>query len=466
MTTLFSSKTLVWSATLLGAVAIVMCACVFVLTFYNPLVLAGKIANHNVIGYLEWRDSPTIDHEILKQITNIHEIQNKLACKLESCTFWGEQNALVMREREQIIFELYLYKPDKEGLKNTWNSLADINKQVLIGQTKYSLYWIDDIAVIAPQALTTVAKINTIEDMPWLRESGFSAWNKRLGTGYCALACLSTFDMGLKTPFFPAYLQSTIRYSTYTIYGGAPFHAEYQLFFTEQFHHPLSSKRDYHQVVITSNELAVFTGEDFSSKLRMLEGTSQNSGLWQTVESLWSTSATGQAWWQLLSQVGDYPYTFYFGNALEQMRLELTIPEDEKGEWREKMQAAVQDFAAVLFPKKIPLKLPDGTQGFEYIKNNDLLAEWKQEGDNRIFVIGNKLKIYVTETHDHISLGLASPLRLSESTSACFRTTTAVEELQALHKPNWPFIIWTTLRQSSTQKVTGDVYFDTGNNKC
>lgn len=439
--------------------------------FYHPLTLASQVNSHDVIAYVEWSSFSKLPI----QSPMLAILQNQLGCSLEQCDFWGQENALLLRSNQgSVVPELYLYKADKDKLTEMWQHLADNHHELLLAGHVYKLYWHGEIAVIATQPVT-LAKVSTIATMPWLQEAGISAWGARAGFGYCSLACADWLAGQLPTqsgsPMFSAFLQSTVRYIAFTLPEAKPLHLHYQIFFTDQYHHPLSSKRAERQAVLSKDTVIALSGDNFASKLSMLESNGQNIGLWQTVQSIWSNTATGQAWWNIAKGMSNYPYTLYWSKSYDQARLILDIPEEQKGAWRSQLEKNVAHYAAVLFPRQIPMTLPDGSVGAEYIKNTSLKTVWRTEAGIDTLVIlddaNNAIfKLYLSSHPDQIELSLASPLRLTQATKKCFHSGTAVEEMTIWQVPTWPFVFWTTVEESSTQVVRGNVYFDNTEHTC
>ncbi|MBI4835989.1 MAG: hypothetical protein HY817_01900 [Candidatus Abawacabacteria bacterium] len=466
------NKQLGWILAILVAIVLCLSIAAFLYHLYRPLVLANKISNQDIVGYFEWEGQADTSFPLP---SSLKALKSKLDCALLNCPFWGETNALVLRKKtDKIVAELYLYRPDKEALLNTWQDLSGGSEQVVVSDTSYQLKWFDTIAVISPHPTVTVAKLNTVQEMPWLKEAGVSSWSRRWGISFCSLECLNWWGQGIgekyKFDLLPAYLQGTVRYLVLTLYPTKPFHAEYQLFFTDQFHHPISSKRDYRKAILAGGDWAAFAGEGLASKLKMLEGESQNFGLWQTVETLWGNAPTGKAWGEIAKSIGDYPYIFHWGGTLEQSRLTLTISPEERSDWKEHFTQNIAQYAAILFPKTVNFVLPDGTRGAEYVKNTTLLTEWKKEHETDVLTIKSRdtskplLKVYIADQLDGLDISIASPLRLTSVTQDCFMTSSPVEELNALRLPST--ILWSTVENSSTQAVKGSVYLDNEGHKC
>lgn len=472
----FSRQTWYWLAGIGGGVLLVAIASFLILSLYNPLVLINKISGQDVIGYLEWQRIDVIKGEDLPSFSFISKLNSKLPCKLFECDFWGPESALVLRKRNDVVVpEIYLYQPLAPALNDTWNKVVDRNNKMLWGEYEFELRWFDDIAVISADPLTTVAKINTVAEMPWVRESKISSWSQGWGTGYCSLTCLNWFNGEFSDTsnlaLMPAFLSSTVRFAALTLYPGLPFQMEYQLFFTDQYHHPITNKSVFRDITLAESDIAAFSGEDLNNKLRMLEGEAQNTGLWQTVQSLWSTAPTGEAWWNILLSLGNYPYTVYLNKESVQSRLELSVTNAEKTKWRANLEKNVAQYAAILFPKRVSLKLPDGTSGAEYVKNNDLITEWKKENDiDTLFVHsqdGNKVfRLYVQDLDNKLVLSLASPIRIASTQATCFQSTEKVEEFSVYHLPTWPMYLWQEVSDSSTQVVRGNIYFDNHEHNC
>lgn len=466
-----AARTWWWVSGLAAATLLLVGLIVALVAFYHPLTLASKIDSHDVVAYVEWNSFPKLP----LQSAFLANLQNQLGCSLEQCDFWGKENALVLRSSQDVIMpEIYLYQANKNKLTETWQHLADGSHKVLWANHEYSLHWQGDIAIIAAQTVT-LAEISTIANMPWVKDAEISNWGTRSGLGYCSLACIDWINQQLPgqlaSPMFSAFLQSTLRYLAFTFTNEAPLHLQYHLFFTDQYHHPLSSKRNERQATLNSDTLFAFSGDNFANKLGMLEGNSQNSGLWQTVQSIWSNTATGQAWWNIAKGFGNYPYTLYLGSTRDRSRLVLDVPEESKESWKSQLEKNMAQYASVLFPQQKIMLLPDGTSGLEYIKNNQLRTEWRAEnGSDMLVILDEKqvviFRLYLSHYHDHVELSLTSPLQFAQASNTCFRSGVPVEELTIMQVPTWPFVVWNTVEESSTQVVKGNVYFDNTDHKC
>ncbi len=465
-----------WLIGIGGSIVILATAFFLFLRFYTPLVLMSKISSQDIVGYLEWHRVEDIDTQALPELGIFTELNNKLPCSLFECDFWGSSSALVLRNRNgQIVPELYFYQPLVPSLNETWAKIANRNNKLTIGQHEFELRWFDNIAVISANPITTVAKINTVADMPWVKESKLSAWGQKWGAGYCTITCLNWLaSSNLQQPnlaLMPAFLNSTVRYISVKIHPQEPFQMSYQLFFTDQYHNAVSTKRVFRDLTLSSSDIAAFAGDNFTSKMRMLDGNTQNAGLWQTVQSLWSTAPTGEAWWNIITSIGNYPYTVYLNTTLPQTRLELEIPEGDKQQWKDNLAKNIEHYAAILFPQKVTFKLPDGTTGAEYVKNNNLLTSWLDEGPVDVLQVqsqaGDKVfKIYVQDLEKKLVLGLNSPIRISSANAACFQSPEKVEEFSVYYLPQFPYFVQQTVTESSTQVVSGNVYFDKQSHSC
>ncbi len=353
--------------------------------YYHPLTLIHVIDRQNVIGYVEWRKQDQAELFAGDGVP-LPQLLQKLNCTNFECPYSGETNALVLRKiNSEPLWEYYVASPNKTILQANWESLTNGQKELIVDQDRYRLYWNNDIAIFSPRNNATTA-ITFVDQMPWTVDKSWSVWGRFLAVGYCDSECLwyNWQNVGEEFPLLTDFVADTIEYGTFVVKSsptGPQFN--YQLNYTASYHPSNSQKQAIKSVHIPTSAQLIFSGENLSATITDILHDTQNKGLWKTIVDFGSETPTGMLLEGISKITSTYPYTVIVDKNWQSTSIQLTISESE---WV-LMQGTIVDQAKLViptfFPRKEALVLPDSSVGYEWVKNNNLQYIWKGTPQNK-----------------------------------------------------------------------------------
>ncbi len=416
-------KWIIASIIVLGALLLGGVSYFLLVTFYHPLTLIHSVDRTNVIGYFEWRKQ---DEEQLFKSTNVPlpEILATLGCKQTDCSYSGNNSALVLRnDNDGAIWELYIDHPNNSFQAN-WDLQTHGKNELLIDQSRYHLIRETDLAIITPRSENEVDhKSMPIDSMPWIKDGSWSTWSQNLGVGYCNEDCLWTLwgNIGNSFPLMADFLKDTISYSTFTIKNSDTGPTlNYFLNYSASYHGS-TVNTSLSSFTILQEAKTFFSGQNLSQLIKDLFSDGQNQGLWQTTIDFGSQNATGKSLQALQSVVGEYPYTISLGDKWQNTVVQLHAQDNEWSHIKDTITNQAHSSIPMLFPSKQSLVMPDGSIGYEWVKNTAVNYIWsEQTSDQSLFTISDKrsgnniIQIFANHKNNLVTLSL-QPINSSSS---------------------------------------------------
>lgn len=430
--------------------------------FYHPLELVHIVDRTNIVGYIEWpkAQTTTIISQLLAKDSSgtLTNLARSLNCKLSECGWWGSANALVFRqENNRTLTEFYLYQPDFELLRADWEVLTSGKQELVLGDMRYRLQLHETWAVVSPRTQLPTTPI--VADLPWTTSALASAWNHNAATGYCTVHCVTflTEKLGIDFTFFHAFINDTIDYVTFAVQSDTDnLTIDYEQHFLSSFQAPITSSTQSVRVNMAANEWLWANGDHLASKVNGILAEGQNRGLWKTIADNAATTSWGIALTEFSTALGDVPYEIHLAKPLTQSTLVITMTDNEWQNFKQRLTTSATKVLPLLFPQKIALPIPDGTTGYELIKNANLSYQWttKDSIDSFIVTEGNKqlLTIYFTHQDQKIVISMFAYPTISSTSAICFTTPNTIETTAWYNGTN---LYVMALREISWDKTKG-----------